>query len=305
MSDLDSKPEKSAAVFNESGGTASSAALSSYTYNYFSSCSFCRATTFKRKGKNGTGERLHGQVVQCAQCGLLFVNPIADDPSRQRYYENYGDLHPPTDQMLEKAQRNAAQWSSKVSPVDRRCFLDIGAGAGVMMLAFQKAGWEVYGVELSRTAIEYARTRLGLYTIQESSADNAQYPEKSFDLINFWHVIEHVRDPFSLLQRIARWLKPGGILHLGTPFPESLDVKLRSWVSGYYGLGDDHTYAFPKHTLKHMVLKAGLVITDHQVYATKKGGSGPKALVHNLLRSIRPQFVAHFQSLDAFRPLNP
>ncbi len=53
------------------------------------------------------------------------------------------------------------------------------------------------------------------------------FEEASFDAVFYYHVIEHVPDPQRSLQEIARVLKPGGGLFVGTPN--------RSRLIGYVG----------------------------------------------------------------------
>ncbi len=55
------------------------------------------------------------------------------------------------------------------------------------------------------------------------------FEDASFDAVFYYHVIEHVRDPERSLREIARVLKPGGSLFIGTPN--------RSRLIGYIGAG--------------------------------------------------------------------
>lgn len=54
-------------------------------------------------------------------------------------------------------------------------------------------------------------------------------PGRRFDLVTCWYVLEHVPDPAELLDRLAGWTAPGGLLVLAVPHlhsPKALLTKL-------------------------------------------------------------------------------
>src|SRR5438034_11555855 len=216
--------------------------LSRFRYQYFARCCFCESQDFRRRGRNGTGESFHKQVVQCQNCGLLFVNPIADSESMTSYYAGYGDKHPSTIEISTKIYKDADRLIGLTRNTRHPRFLDIGAGSGVFVKAFQERGWEAFGIELSESCVRFARERRNILTISQCPIEAADFPGEFFDIINFWHVIEHVRDPWWIIRKIGDWLKPGGILILGTPNPESPDRLFDRVLNGCYGLCGYHTF---------------------------------------------------------------
>lgn len=55
------------------------------------------------------------------------------------------------------------------------------------------------------------------FTLVGGSILAAPFPDASFDVIFYHHVIEHVDDPAGSLGELCRLLRPGGLLYLGTP----------------------------------------------------------------------------------------
>jgi 2-polyprenyl-3-methyl-5-hydroxy-6-metoxy-1,4-benzoquinol methylase len=98
--------------------------------------------------------------------------------------------------------------------------LDVGCGNGSFLLTMQRLGWQVEGVEPDPAAADLAR-RAGL-DVQVATVDAARIPEERFDAITLSHVIEHVLNPADTLERLARALKPGGVLVTLSPNPEGL-----------------------------------------------------------------------------------
>lgn len=114
--------------------------------------------------------------------------------------------------------------------------------------------------------MKFAREHRGLDNIYTCEIEDAPFPDDFFDYINFWHVIEHLRDPNLVLKRILGWLKPNGILNLGTPNP----LTPYGWLAYNYhkrfDLGVDHTFGFPPKTLRNTLEQIGFQIQEQKVY---------------------------------------
>ena len=51
-------------------------------------------------------------------------------------------------------------------------------------------------------------------------------PPGSLDAATLWHVLEHLDDPGAALERIAGWLRPGGMLLVGVPNLASVQARV-------------------------------------------------------------------------------
>ncbi len=93
-----------------------------------------------------------------------------------------------------------------------RCgtLLDVGSGTGEVLLAASGRGWSAKGVEPERTAAEMARDRGQDVTI--STLEQSGIPERSFDVVSAFHVLEHMPDSRAFLRTMSRWARPGGFL---------------------------------------------------------------------------------------------
>jgi ubiquinone/menaquinone biosynthesis C-methylase UbiE len=80
----------------------------------------------------------------------------------------------------------------------------------------QRLGGETIGVD--RVLAEEARRRASDgCTLIEASVLELPFDDESFDAVFYHHVIEHVPDPSRSLEELARVLRPGGWLYVGTP----------------------------------------------------------------------------------------
>ncbi len=212
--------------------------------------------------ENGLG------LVQCAQCGLVFVGqrPEADDLYTlygAAYFKNdnsgvvgYTDYLKDEPNIRKTFVRRLRHIEQFVKPGR---LLDIGCAAGFFMDEARARGWSVQGVDVSDFAVEYARQRFG-YDVRRGSLLDQDYPLESYDLVTMWDVIEHVPDPKAYIHRSARLTKRGGILALATPDIDSLPARLtgRRWVG--YKLSEEHIYYFSRRTLANMLTEAGFEI---------------------------------------------
>lgn len=99
--------------------------------------------------------------------------------------------------------------------------LDVGCGGGILAEAMAAKGAMVTGIDVADKALAVARLHLlesGLSvdyqatTVEEFAASDSG----SFDVITCMEMLEHVPDPSSVIQSIARLLKPGGHVFLST-----------------------------------------------------------------------------------------
>jgi SAM-dependent methyltransferase len=108
--------------------------------------------------------------------------------------------------------------------------LDVGCGAGDLLLRMKNYGWDVEGLEPDPIAAEKLRQR-GI-KVTGGVLPNHDLKEGSFDVITASHVIEHVGDPIAFLKACFKLLRPNGRIILATPNADSAGLKKfgKSWV---------------------------------------------------------------------------
>jgi ubiquinone/menaquinone biosynthesis C-methylase UbiE len=96
--------------------------------------------------------------------------------------------------------------------------LDVGCGQGVALEMFREAGLDPLGITLGPDA-EACRQK-GL-NVREMDFAFLDFPDEEFDLVWCRHAIEHSVFPFFTLAELHRVLKPGGVLYLEVPAPDT------------------------------------------------------------------------------------
>lgn len=108
--------------------------------------------------------------------------------------------------------------------------LEIGCGKGYFLNLARSNGFEGWGIDINKRAIEFAKEKLKLinvypYFIEEFAKE---FPEEKFDLICFYHVIEHLKDPLRFLTLLKNALRDDGYIAFSFPNPNRIDIKLLS-----------------------------------------------------------------------------
>lgn len=109
--------------------------------------------------------------------------------------------------------------------------LELGCGEGQNSCYLARLGLRCTALDISEAQLAYARAdaaQAGLtIDFRQGAIEDFSAPEASFDLITSSHAFEFVDDPFGLIKRLARWLKPGGHFVLSTVHP----VYNGEWVA--------------------------------------------------------------------------
>ena len=175
-----------------------------------------------------TGEPHH--IVRCARCGLIQTRL---SPSSEAMYvyggtADAGARFGSAQRLLRMFRRARVRQFARRRPGRA---LDVGCGDGSFLEALAQEGWEVFGTELSPEIAVTAKQRLG-DRISVEKMGNPAHVEASFDLITFWHVLEHLDNPRQALSEARRLIKPGGTVIIAVPNIESFQAQLfkQDWL---------------------------------------------------------------------------
>jgi 2-polyprenyl-3-methyl-5-hydroxy-6-metoxy-1,4-benzoquinol methylase len=219
--------------------------------------------------------------VRCADCGLAFQNPqpVFDD-LKNRYGQNYFEYELRNEENffhLMQLGLKDIRFFERTAGLDQgRRFLDVGCATGMLLEYMRDRGWSVQGVELCRESAEYG-IRTKKIDIFIGTLEQAGFPDSSFPVIHFSHLIEHVPDPKAFLREVRRILAPGGYVVVVTPNIGGLQARLfrEKWRSAIA----DHLTLFSKVTLRKM-----LVATGYQVLQTVTWGGLARGSVPGIVK---------------------
>jgi SAM-dependent methyltransferase len=100
-------------------------------------------------------------------------------------------------------------------------FFDIGAGNGFVAKSLEDAGLQVWVVEPGPAGARNA-VRRGLTRVICAPFEHAGLSPASFPSAGLFDVIEHIEDDVGFLQRLRRYMVPGGRLYVTVPAYQAL-----------------------------------------------------------------------------------
>jgi ubiquinone/menaquinone biosynthesis C-methylase UbiE len=206
------------------------------------------------------------RVVECAACGLGFVNPRPTFSEIGRYYpsEFFDGFERDAAFHLERYKREAAYLRFARTPSDGvPKLLDVGCANGGFARQVQSMGWEVEGVEVSSNALNISEFPVYRCPLPEIPVDSERY-----DAVTAWAVLEHVHDPMAYFKAASRILKKQGVfIFLVTNFES---------ITSRYLFREDvprHLYFFSQKTIERYLESCGLSleysVSDNSIYSLR------------------------------------
>lgn len=96
--------------------------------------------------------------------------------------------------------------------------LDVGCGNGIISRSVGKAGFNVFGIDISEKAIEKAKSKNDLANVKFAVMSAEEFTvNNTYDAIICSEVLEHLVSPADLLKVINQSLKDDGILIVTVP----------------------------------------------------------------------------------------
>lgn len=94
--------------------------------------------------------------------------------------------------------------------------LDVGCGWGLALQFFKKKGYDCYGFDPAKEAVEYG-CKKGLKIKHAGLKSLDVFDGKKFDIISLFNVLEHMSDPAEVIKQIKKIIKKNGILVIDVP----------------------------------------------------------------------------------------
>jgi len=218
--------------------------------------------------------------VRCSACGAVYQNPCpVFEDLRGRYGEGYFTYEHDNESnffhLMELGLGDIDFDARAASLPEPRTFLDIGCATGMLIQSMKRKGWVVQGVDVCRESAEYGRRTRGV-DIFPGTLQEAGFPDNSFSVVHFSHLIEHVPDPKGLLAEVLRILKPGGFAVITTPNVDGFQARL--FRSDWRSAIADHVVLFSRRTLGMVIDEAGFQTLRTVTWGGLAVGTAPKII---------------------------
>jgi 2-polyprenyl-3-methyl-5-hydroxy-6-metoxy-1,4-benzoquinol methylase len=230
-------------------------------------CPICKSRDLQKftQCKDYTVSHEAFQISHCQNCTLGLTTPRPDTNRLGGYYqsEEYishsGKSSDGIGFFYKIARSFALNWKKAriANHKNRGSILDFGCGTGEFLNTMQKSGWDITGVEPS----DSARLKSEILIAQKTYNSLEGFPERKFDVITAWHVVEHVPDLIETILKLKSLLKKDGIIFIAVPNYESPDAdSYKEYWAGYDV--PRHLWHFSKRSMSLLLKSTGLKLID-------------------------------------------
>jgi len=186
---------------------------------------------------------------------LVFVDPF---PAALGSY--YAGGYQPIPESAEMLRSLAKHEKYRLKPLLGKAggdLLEIGPWIGTFSVNAMDAGFKVDAIEMSLEASVFLREQVGIKVVTTHDPATAIRDGKLYDVIALWHSLEHLPEPWKVIEAASQKLKPGGLLLIAIPNIMSLQSKILK--SKWFHLdAPRHLYFWSPKDLERLVNKFGL-----------------------------------------------
>jgi len=203
-------------------------------------------------------------LKQCPLCECVITTGAASSTFDESYGDAYynspkGKFSPFFEKIFRwNHKRNAKLLNDKLHP---QSVLEIGCGRAYLLKELKTLGVDVFALE-SSSAAEWIldNNAVNIVRIPEESS-NWPFRPSSFQLVIYWHVLEHLSDPVASLQQAEKVLEKNGILCVSIPNISSYQARMR--LTTWFHLDvPRHLFHFSKKGIIQLLEQNNFEIVD-------------------------------------------
>lgn len=179
-------------------------------------------------------------IVRCLQCGMKYVpdaGVLASD-----YYSTDADCFYISDDKV-RGDYAPHRYDREIKALRQHCpsgkVLDVGCSTGGFLHQMQlrfPGNYSLFGTDVAHNATSIAASH-GVNIISANFLADT-FPERDFQAITFWAVLEHLLSPADYLLQAHKLLAPGGLVFVVVPNVRSLALRI---------LGRRYRYVMSEH----------------------------------------------------------
>lgn len=165
--------------------------------------------------------------------------------------------------------------------------LDLGCGHGDYSKRLNDLGFDVTACDVDISRFKYGGE---IEFLACDITKGLAFPDSSADYIILMEVVEHLRNPYTVMAELKRILKPGGSLIISTPNILNLKSRVRFLFEGSYEyfreppldqarnpketISNLHLVPYRYHELEYLLHDAGFEVENILSSVIEGGGAG-------------------------------
>lgn len=243
---------------------------------------------------------------QCQKCKSLFLSEYKNpDYYRSLYSQEYFEKDYKKGEKFNyfsDAEKDISSSLVRLETIEnffgdkKGKLLDVGCANGNFLHVAKQKSWEVEGVEISEVAADFARNHFGIMKVYPALKDIEG--ENKYDVITFYHVLEHLPDPAFHVQRSYELLRPGGLLIIEVPNYRSVDFIFNKNIRRRIFSLPYHVVLFSFKGLNDLLKKNNFTILEKKIFLSSSVFNIIKKI---LLRKVKSNNIQDNKSVPASR----
>ena len=242
-----------------------------------------------------------GEMRSCLSCGFVFANPMVspDSPAElfaRAYLGDESRAGVKIEKVLAPVHRTAIAFLRANIPLGS-CIFDIGCGVGFFLKAVRQSGYNAFGLEVAKPAVELLQKEG--YPVWNGTIDTMPADWVKPRVCTVFFVLHHIPDPVAFLSTIRK------------KFPEAILILSQYLTKGIEDVEDcDTGRSFPprnfswwkQNTIRLAMEKAGYLT---EILEQEQGGIYVPGRVYLGIRKharvAMPWLVAAYYSIKPLR----
>lgn len=256
-------------------------------------CQICGSSKQRILGRRGNREfmnapettiHLSTNIVQCRECSFIYCNPriLVSEELEKEHYNNPIMYLASQSVLVEHAFMDG--YATLIKYKKSGNLIDVGAGKGEFLSFAQRQGFLVTGIEPSPLFCDYAASEFGVQIFcGELIAFKNSIPQgSSYDVVTLFHVLEHVKDPASLLSELVPILSSESIIYIEVPNADATLLKIvdlfyrmtrKGWSSRLSPVHPPfHSIGYTRKSLEFLIKNTGFEIVEIGTFTGKNRG---------------------------------
>lgn len=271
------------------------------TLNY-TNCPLCNSSRSKFVFKRIN----NSSIVRCLDCSLHYMNPMYSEEELNKlyvnsnYFENYGNLDKYFNYNEFAKQNKKSHFFYRLNLLKKYLqegtMLDIGSGFGDFLdFVSRNSTYRIKGLEINSGARNISKKRFPDILIYNDYVENLKLTEK-FNIVSFFAVLEHIRNPHFFIEEIKKILVEKGIIYVSVPNINTYYFLRTKWAD--YSISLEHLIFYSPKTLTKLMDKHGFELL---MMKTKKFDLRNQPIHYRIIHSALPLFNAGKELEAIFR----
>ena len=175
---------------------------------------------------------------RCSTCGIIYISWSSEPETTyekqyfsEQYKKQYGKTYLEDFDFIKKnSVHRVMEINSalRIANDYKPSVLDIGCAYGPFLSAANDMGWQVFGTDIAKDAIEYVQSKLLFPAVCANFPEfnaGTEFGINKFDAVTMWFVIEHFSNLKEVLSSVSNILKEGGVFAFSTPSGSGVSAR--------------------------------------------------------------------------------